>query len=150
MLELRGVPRALGADPAARQEQRPNTGSERFVADSQTSKQRVGEVLETLERVIAARKGGDAGRSYTAALLAGGPAAAGAKVTEEADELVRAAGHEADERVVAEAADLVYHMLVLLACRDVSLAQVEDELARRFGVSGLAEKAARTAGGGST
>jgi phosphoribosyl-ATP pyrophosphohydrolase len=51
---------------------------------------------------------------------------------------------------VAEAADLVYHTLVLLACREISLEQVEAELARRFGVSGLAEKAARTAGGGST
>ena len=120
------------------------------MADSQASTRQAGQVLEALEQVIAARKGGDAGRSYTATLLAGGPAKAGAKVTEEAEELVRAAGGEADERVVAEAADLVYHMLVLLACRDVALAQVEDELARRFGVSGLAEKAARTAGGGST
>ncbi len=119
------------------------------MADSQASKRQVGEILEALEQVIAARKGGDASRSYTAKLLAGGPSAAGAKVTEEAEELVRAAGDEAADRVVAEAADLVYHTLVLLACRDVSLEQVEAELARRFGVSGLAEKAARTAGGGS-
>jgi phosphoribosyl-ATP pyrophosphohydrolase len=120
------------------------------VADSQASKRQVGEVLEALEQVIAARKGGDSSRSYTAKLLAGGPAAAGAKVTEEAEELVRAAGDEADDRVVAEAADLLYHMLVVLACRDVSLEQVEAELARRFGVSGLTEKAARIGGGGST
>ena len=118
------------------------------MADSQTSKRQVGEVLEALEQVIAARKGGDAGRSYTAKLLAGGATVAGEKLTEEAGELVRAASAEADDRVVAEDADLVYHMLVLLACRDVSLERVEDELARRFGVSGLAEKAARTAGGG--
>jgi phosphoribosyl-ATP pyrophosphohydrolase len=116
------------------------------VADSQASKRQVGEVLEALEQVIAARKGGDASRSYTAKLLAGGPAAAGMKVTEEAEELVRAAGDEADDRVVAEAADLIYHVLVLLACRDISLEQVEAELARRFGVSGLVEKAARTEG----
>ena len=150
MLELESLSRATGADPAARQEHWPKAVSERFVADSQASKRRVGEVLEALEQVIATRKQGDASRSYTATLLAGGPAAAGAKVTEEAAELVRAAGDEADERVVAEAADLVYHTLVLLACRDIPLARVEDELARRFGVSGLAEKAARTAGGGST
>jgi phosphoribosyl-ATP pyrophosphohydrolase/phosphoribosyl-AMP cyclohydrolase len=104
-------------------------------------------VLESLEQVIAARKGGDASRSYTAKLLAGGVTAAGAKVTEEAEELVRAAGGETDERVVSEAADLIYHTLVLLACRDVPLERVEDELARRFGVSGLAEKAARATGG---
>ena len=114
--------------------------------DSQTSQRRMGEVLEALERVIAGRKGGDADRSYTARLLAGGPAKAGAKVTEEAEELVRAAESEADDRVVAEAADLIYHTLVLLACRDRSLTEVEVELARRFGVSGLDEKAAR--GGG--
>lgn len=103
-------------------------------------------MLESLEQVIASRKGGDADRSYTARLLAGGVAAAGAKVIEEAGELVQAAAAEADDRVVSEAADLLYHSLVLLACRGVPLGQVEDELARRFGVSGLAEKAARSAG----
>jgi phosphoribosyl-ATP pyrophosphohydrolase len=99
--------------------------------------------------VIASRKGGSPDRSYTSKLLAGGVAASGAKVTEEAEELVRAAAGESDDRVVSEAADLVYHVLVLLAARDVPLARVGDELARRFGTSGLAEKAAR-AGGGST
>jgi phosphoribosyl-ATP pyrophosphohydrolase len=147
MLELAGSPSAAGADPAVRRHHRPAAAPERFVADSQASKRQVGEVLEALEQVIAARKGGDAGRSYTAKLLAGGAAAAGAKVTEEAEELVRAATDEADDRVVAEAADLVYHMLVLLACRGIPVEQVESELARRFGVSGLAEKAARTAKG---
>ena len=109
---------------------------------------RLGETLEELERVVAARKGDPSARSYTSRLLAGGVPAIGAKVTEEAGELVAAADHETDERVVSEAADLVYHMLVLLACRGVGLSQVEDELARRFGISGLDEKAARTAAGG--
>lgn len=68
-------------------------------------------------------------------------------MTEEAGELVRAAAGEPDDRVVAEAADLLYHTLVLLAARDLTLAAVEAELARRFGVSGLDEKAARTPGG---
>lgn len=101
-------------------------------------------MLEALEGVIASRKADPTVRSYTTKLLASGPEGAGGKVTEEADELVRAACGEADDRVVAEAADLVYHMLVLLACRDVQLVRVEAELARRFGVSGLDEKAART------
>ena len=109
---------------------------------------RLGETLEDLERVVAARKGDPSARSYTSRLLAGGVPAIGAKVTEEAGELVAAADHETDDRVVSEAADLVYHMLVLLACRGVALSQVEDELARRFGISGLDEKAARTAGSG--
>lgn len=106
---------------------------------------RLGEVLESLEGVIASRQGGDPARSYTSRLLAGGVAASGAKVTEEAGELVAAAGSESDDRVVSEAADLVYHMLVLLAARNLPLARVEDELARRFGMSGLEEKASRPA-----
>ena len=143
MLELCGPPRAAGVDPARWPE-----NPEWIVSDRQPSNRRVGEVLESLEQVIASRKGGDSDRSYTARLLAGGVPAAGAKVTEEAGEFVRAATAEPDDRVVAEAADLVYHTLVLLACRDLPLERVEAELARRFGVSGLAEKAARTAGGG--
>ncbi len=106
-------------------------------------------MLEALEAVIASRRGGSPERSYTSRLLAGGVVASGAKVTEEAGELVQASVSESDERVVAEAADLVYHMLVLLAARDVPLSRVADELARRFGTSGLAEKAARTRGDGS-
>jgi phosphoribosyl-ATP pyrophosphohydrolase len=99
--------------------------------------------LRLLEDVIASRRGESADRSYTSRLLAGGVAATGAKVTEEADELVRAATGESDGRVVAEAADLVYHVLVLLACRGLSLDDVAAELARRFGTSGLVEKASR-------
>jgi phosphoribosyl-AMP cyclohydrolase / phosphoribosyl-ATP pyrophosphohydrolase len=147
MLELGGPSSAAGADPAWRQEE-PARRPERIVSDVQPSSRRVGEALESLEQVIASRKGSDPDRSYTARLLAGGVAAAGAKVTEEAGELVQAAAAESDDRVVSEAADVLYHTLVLLACRELPLARVEDELARRFGVSGLAEKAARTAGGG--
>jgi phosphoribosyl-ATP pyrophosphohydrolase len=119
------------------------------------SMRRPGEILEKLERVVASRKGEPSDRSYTSRLLSGGVPRIGAKVTEEAAELVAAAASETDERVVAETADLLYHTLVLLACRDVPLARVEDELARRFGVSGLDEKASRptrtdAAGGAST
>ena len=104
-------------------------------------------MLEALGRIVASRKGDAPEKSYTALLLAGGVERIGGKVTEEAGELVRAAAGEADARVVAEAADLLYHTLVLLAARDLTLAAVEEELARRFGVSGLDEKAARAAGG---
>ena len=110
---------------------------------------RLGETLESLERVIAARRAESAERSYTSRLLSGGVATIGGKVTEEAAELVEAAAAESDERVVSEAADLLYHLLVLLAARGLPLSGVEDELARRFGTSGLDEKASRsTAGGG--
>ena len=115
--------------------------------DPASSSRRPGDVLEALEGVIASRKGDSPDRSYTSRLLAGGVSAIGAKVTEEADELARAAADESDDRVVSEAADLVYHTLVLLAARNVALGLVGDELARRFGTSGLAEKAARATGG---
>lgn len=93
--------------------------------------------------MVESRRGDSPDRSYTSRLLAGGVRRIGSKVSEEAEELVRAAGGEPDDRVVAEAADLLYHVLVLLAARGLPLSRVEDELARRFGVSGLDEKAAR-------
>lgn len=105
---------------------------------------RTGLVLERLEAVIAARREASSERSYTSRLLAGGVPAVGAKVIEESGELVAAAQAESDDRVVSEAADLVYHMLVLLAVRGLPLTRVEEELAGRFGVSGLEEKASRS------
>lgn len=103
--------------------------------------------LDELEATIAARKAeGDAGASYTARLLAGGVEQIGAKVIEEAAEVVEAAGEPGDAgraHTIAEAGDVVYHLLVLLAARDIRLADVERELARRFGMSGLEEKASR-------
>ena len=69
-----------------------------------------------------------------------------AKIEEEAAEVVEAAGEPGDagrDHTVREAADVLYHLLVLLAFRDIPLAAVEAELARRFGISGLDEKAAR-------
>jgi phosphoribosyl-ATP pyrophosphohydrolase len=78
--------------------------------------------------------------------LSGGIPVIGGKVTEEAAEVVEAAGEPGDEgrqHLVREAADLIYHLLVLLAHRDAKLSDVEAELARRFGISGLEEKASR-------
>lgn len=82
--------------------------------------------------------------SYVVRLLDGGPAAAGAKVLEEARELVEAATDELGAVAVAhEAADLVFHTLVLLRASGVDASAVWSELARREGTGGLAEKAAR-------
>lgn len=106
--------------------------------------------LETTirERAAAVDSGGvDAGKSWTAKLLAGGVEKIGPKVTEEAGELVEAAAEPGDagrEHFVYEAADLLYHTMVLCRWRGVELAEIEAELARRFGTSGLAEKASRT------
>lgn len=105
-------------------------------------------VLARLMAVVESRKAAAPENSYTSRLLAGGVPAIGAKVTEEAAEVVEAAGEAGEEgrlHLVREAADLVYHLLVLLAARNASLQDVEAELARRFGISGLEEKASRPA-----
>lgn len=96
------------------------------------------------------RKANPSVASYTSRLLDGGVTAIGAKVIEEAAEAVEAAGEDGAEgrsHFVHEAADLIYHLLVLLSHRDVSLPEVEAELASRFGVSGLQEKASRDPAG---
>jgi phosphoribosyl-ATP pyrophosphohydrolase/phosphoribosyl-AMP cyclohydrolase len=103
-------------------------------------------VLDRLHAVLLSRRGAPAGKSYTASLLAGGPAAIAAKITEEAAELNAelAAGAAADpDRTAREAADLLYHVLVGLVGSGVEPAAVWRELARRFGQSGHAEKASR-------
>jgi phosphoribosyl-ATP pyrophosphohydrolase/phosphoribosyl-AMP cyclohydrolase len=82
------------------------------------------ESLPTLERTIAARAAQRTEGSYTAALL-GDPALVGAKVQEEAEEVVRAAREESDQRVAEEAADVIYHLAVMLAGRGLSLADAE-------------------------
>jgi phosphoribosyl-ATP pyrophosphohydrolase len=102
--------------------------------------------LDRLERTIADRAANPREKSYTSQLLAGGIEKIGAKIVEEAAEVVEAAGEpgkKGKEHFVREVGDLIYHLLVLLRHKDVSLANVETELARRFGVSGLEEKAAR-------
>ncbi len=98
--------------------------------------------LDRLEATIAARRAADAGSSYTASLFAKGRAKIAQKVGEEATETVIAA-LAAPETLASEAADLVFHLLVLLADAGLGLDDVRAELARRDGVSGHAEKAAR-------
>jgi phosphoribosyl-ATP pyrophosphohydrolase/phosphoribosyl-AMP cyclohydrolase len=85
------------------------------------------EVLPTLERTIARRALDRPAGSYTAELLAE-PATAGAKVEEEAEEVARAAREETDERVSEEAADVIYHLAVLLRGRGLTLADAEQVL----------------------
>jgi phosphoribosyl-ATP pyrophosphohydrolase/phosphoribosyl-AMP cyclohydrolase len=101
------------------------------------------EAFDRLYGVIADRKKNPAEDSYTSELFTGGMEAIGAKVLEEAGELVEAAKDKGSEDVVHEAADLIYHAWVLLAQAGVSPEQVREELARRSGTSGLEEKAGR-------
>lgn len=103
----------------------------------------IGAVLQRLETTIAARKGADADRSYTASLLAGGAEKCAKKFGEEAVEAALAAVSSDKQHLTAEAADVLYHLLVLLASAGVSLDDVAAALAAREGVSGHDEKAAR-------
>ncbi len=100
-------------------------------------------VLDRLAARIAERRGASPETSWTARLLAGGPGVAAQKFGEEAVEAVIAATSGDARALTAEAADVLFHLLVLLQSRNVPLAAVLAELERREGLSGLAEKAAR-------
>lgn len=99
--------------------------------------------LERLAETVAARKGADPETSWTAKLLAKGPEKCAEKFGEEAVEAIIEAVKGDRARLTSEAADVLYHLLVMLASRGVTLAEVEAELARREGTSGIEEKASR-------
>jgi len=101
------------------------------------------EVLAELADTVAARRNTSPEISYTAKLLSQGIEKCAKKVGEEAVETALAAVSEDREHLVAEAADLLYHLLVVLRAREVPLAEVEAALAARVGMTGLEEKASR-------
>ena len=96
--------------------------------------------------VIQDRKDNPSDRSYTTSLFRGGVDKIGAKILEEAQEVVEAAQDTEDpggQHLINESADLMYHLCVLLGFREVRIEQVNAELARRFGISGIDEKESR-------
>ncbi|MEI4471197.1 phosphoribosyl-ATP diphosphatase [Frigidibacter sp. MR17.24] len=99
--------------------------------------------LDRLAATVAARRGADPESSWTAKLLARGPEKCAEKFGEEAVEAIIEAVKGDRDKLTYEAADVLYHLVVMLAARDVALADVLAELDRRHGTSGLAEKAAR-------
>jgi phosphoribosyl-ATP pyrophosphohydrolase len=99
--------------------------------------------LHDLEQRVKERAAASAEVSYTRKLLDRGVAHCAKKLGEEAIEVALAAVAEERERLIAEAADLVYHLVVVLQARGVALAEVEAALAARTGQSGLEEKASR-------
>ena len=99
--------------------------------------------LAALAATIASRQGADPGTSWTAKLLAKGPEKCAEKFGEEAIEAIIEAVKGDRDRLISEGADVLYHFLVMLASRGVSLGDVEAELVRREGKSGIAEKAGR-------
>ena len=110
------------------------------------SDETLGTAIDALAATIRSRAGADAATSYTASLLQAGPAKCAKKLGEEAAETIIAALAENDAALTNEAADLVYHLLVLLESRNVGFGAVLERLEARMGTSGLTEKAARTGG----
>lgn len=102
--------------------------------------------LEELERIITERAAASPEDSWTAKLMAKGPDKVAEKFGEEAVEAIIEAVRNDRERLVSEAADVLFHLLVLLRARDIDLSEVMAELARRQGRSGLEEKASRPEG----
>ena len=100
-------------------------------------------MLQTLEKTIISRKLADPNSSWTAQLLAKGPEQCAKKFGEEAIEAVIEAVKGDQRALTVEAADVVYHLMVMLASRDIAFGDVLAELARRSGTSGLDEKAQR-------
>src|SRR3546814_2626404 len=104
------------------------------------------DTLARLHATILSRRGADASTAHTASLFAGGRARIAQKLGEEAVEAVIAAIGDDREKLVGEAADLLFHLHVLLADMEIDPAQVMAELDRREGISGLEEKASRKKG----
>ncbi|MGE0094635.1 MAG: phosphoribosyl-ATP diphosphatase [Alphaproteobacteria bacterium] len=102
-------------------------------------------VLDVLSETIESRRGGNPDKSYTAKLLSRGTRQVAKKFAEEAGEVVIDAVAQDKSGLVGESADVLYHLLVLWADARIKPTQVWAELARREGISGIAEKLARTA-----
>ncbi|MGC4006321.1 MAG: phosphoribosyl-ATP diphosphatase [Pirellulales bacterium] len=102
--------------------------------------------MQRLMAVIEDRRDNPPAKSYTTSLFNAGLPKIGAKLLEEAHEVVEAAAEPGDEgraHTVYEAGDVLYHLFVLLGYKRIPLSDVETELARRFGISGIDEKASR-------
>jgi phosphoribosyl-ATP pyrophosphohydrolase len=102
------------------------------------------DTITRLTETIKSRRDADATTSYVAQLLTKGPEKAAKKLGEETTELAMASAQGAREKIVYEAADVLFHLLVLLEAHRIPLEEVTAELARREGTSGIAEKASRT------
>ena len=117
---------------------------DKIILDKEVDTDAIYGVVDTLYHTILERKqSADATKSWTKKLLDDKELLL-SKIREEADEVCVAIDEESDEQVIYEAADLLYHTLVGLGYREISPDRVKQELARRFGMSGIEEKASRT------
>ena len=97
------------------------------------------DIIDQLEQVLEERKDIESDNSYVASLYSKGSRYICDKILEESSELVETS-EDTPERVIHETADLLFHVLVLLASRDIKYARIKEELERRFGTSGIDEK----------
>ena len=100
-------------------------------------------ILNTLEKILEERKSSSEDKSYVSSLYSKGVNSILEKVSEESEEVIQAVKEEGRDEVIHEVADLWFHIMVLLRHEDISIEEIELELARRFGVSGHEEKASR-------
>lgn len=100
-------------------------------------------ILKELENVLEVRKSADAKKSYVASLYAKGIDEILKKIGEESAEVIMAAKDDSSEKIIYEVADLWFHTLVLLRHKDIEIDKIHQELSRRFGLSGIEEKANR-------
>jgi phosphoribosyl-ATP pyrophosphohydrolase len=101
------------------------------------------DILKKLEQILAQRKNADADDSYVASLYTKGTDEILKKIGEESAEVIIAAKDDEQEKIIYEVADLWFHTLVLLQHKNIEVAKIEAELSKRFGLSGLTEKANR-------
>ena len=100
-------------------------------------------ILNALEKILEERKSSTEEKSYVSSLYSKGVNSILEKVSEESEEVIQAVKEEGRDEVIHEVADLWFHIMVLLRHEDISIEEIELELARRFGVSGHEEKASR-------
>ena len=108
-----------------------------------TPKKSMDNILNTLEKILEERKSSTEEKSYVSFLYSKGVNSILEKVSEESEEVIQAVKEEGRDEVIHEVADLWFHIMVLLRHEDISIEEIELELARRFGVSGHEEKASR-------
>tara|TARA_B100000953_G_scaffold196733_1_gene162110 strand:+ start:314 stop:637 length:324 start_codon:yes stop_codon:yes gene_type:complete len=101
-------------------------------------------VLSILEEILEQRKSASAENSYVASLYNKGTDQILEKIREESAEVIMAAKDDGNDKIIHEVADLWFHVLVLLRYKNISVSDIETELARRFGISGLEEKRNRS------
>ncbi|MCG3684972.1 bifunctional phosphoribosyl-AMP cyclohydrolase/phosphoribosyl-ATP diphosphatase HisIE [Aliarcobacter butzleri] len=120
-----------------------NLKTDKIISDVEINTTAAYGVIDTLYHTICERKDEDVSKSYTAKLLKGNQNSMLKKIVEESGEFTFAVKDDNEEEIIYEAADVTYHVLVALASKNINPDRVKQELARRFGISGIEEKNSR-------